>query len=581
MVAFCLQGLILVKIFPRKARTIKNFLSKSIFTFAVAGLFADPVLSRNSHDKPSTRRTAKFNYEVGFELIRFDFNVTSLRAQTNNLKTHLNTIRKTKPLLSSNAENNAVESLLLDCEVKTNSTENMIDQIRDFFEEEGSERDQRSAEFLGELWHEVSGAPGPLEYHKEVEAFHIIETTIRHSTSVMADHQKEITLLGSSLEKEQKEIDISGKAIESVTNDFRKFATAENSVHSVVDFHAKCDALNFQLRSKARRIKHAIELGTERRASIDLIPMTEFRAQIKTIKHKQAILSPIFSPKEAQLYFTLPLVRMVWKDETVQFYIRIPLVDFAKRYEISPINKASSNKLSNYDYILTSSDGKYFRFLSDAELKNCIKTKGQFISDLRIVQSSLRMLDCNQLGCTGKNDNGPFEITQLTTNTFAYSSSIEQNATLLCKKSRERAFLPREGFITIPADCSLMSNLFDIDFFPQDESFQKLSSHMKFAVSELKIDLSTSEGKWHLGLDKLKMDVHSNAAQMDEVKLDMQTHMGEMSADLDALHSDNEYLQSQVYGGIGIAGFLTICFIIAGICLCRFLKRRFATFVKV
>ena len=269
------------------------------------------------------------------------------------------------------------------------------------------------------------------------------------------------------------------------------------------------------------------------------------------------------------------------KDETVQFYIRIPLVDFAKHYEISPINKALSNKLSNYDYILTSSDAKYFRFLSDAELKNCIKTKGQFISDLRIVQSSLRMLDCNQLGCTGKNDNGPFEITQLTTNTFAYSSSIEQNATLLCKKSRERAFLPREGFITIPADCSLMSNLFDIDFFPQDESFQKLSSHMKFAVSELKIDLSTSEGKWHLGLDKLKMDVHSNAAQMDEVKLDMQTHMGEMSADLDALHSDNEYLQSQVYGGIGIAGFLTICFIITGICLCCFLKRRFATFVKV
>ena len=243
--------------------------------------------------------------------------------------------------------------------------------------------------------------------------------------------------------------------------------------------------------------------------------MEQFRDHIRSIKHKERILSPIFSPSEAQLYFTLPLVRMAWEEKVIKFYIRVPLVDFAKRYEISPINKAASNKLSTYDYILTSRDGKYFRFLSDSELKNCIKTKGQFISDLRIVQSSLRMLECNHLGCTGKNDNGPFEITQLTATTFAYSSKDSQNATLLCNKTRKQVYLPREGFITIPADCSLMSNLFEIDFFPQDVSFQELAAGMEFAVSELQIDFSTGDGQWHLGLDKLKTDVHLNMAKLD------------------------------------------------------------------
>ena len=574
------QGLILIRTFPKKAKAIKQFFTTLIFSFAVDGIMSEPIVKRAMAEKPSSRRSAKFNYEVGFEMIQIDFNLTTMIRQVAKIRTHLTQIRGSKPLLSSDAENHAVDSLLLDCEIKTNATSTELTQIGNFFYE-GTARDPRSAEFLGELWHEVSGSPGPLEYHKEVEALHRIEITFGHTRNALEDQQNEIKLLSSTSEKEQNEIVKSGKAIESVTNRFMKFSSSENSVDSVVDFHAKCDVLNFQMRNKAKDIKHAIEMGTEGRPSVDLIHMDEFRAHIKTIKHDQKILSPIFAPDEAQLYFTLPLVRMRWENNVVRFFVRIPLVDFSKRYEISPINKATSNKLSNYDYILTSTDGKYFRFLSDAELKSCIKTKGQFISDLRVVQSSLRMLNCNLLGCTGKNDNGPFEITQLTATSFAYSSNIDQNATLLCNKRRERVFLPKEGFITIPHDCSLMSNLFDIDFFPTDASFAKLTNKMKFAVSKLDIDESTKEGQWHLGLDKLSADVNSNMLKLDDAKNEWRRNMGEISQDLTALNADTKFLQNQVYGGIGVAGFFMICLIVAGISLCCFLKRRFATFVRV
>ena len=582
--AILLQGtiliLILIEAFPKKAKDIKSLLKNIVFTFALAGVFADPVVSRTTVSKPTSRRGAKFNYEIGFDLLQFNFNLTSIFDAVRKLTGNLHTIKKNVPLLSTDAENRAVKSLLLDCEVKINSTSKSLDKIRNFFEE-GSEHEKRSAEFLGEIWHEVSGSPGPLEYHKEVEAIHRIETSFHHVQAITSDQQKEIKLIGSTLDDEQKEIDKSGKALEHITNHFLKFAGSENSLDTVIDFNAKCNVLTYQMGDKLQDIKHAIEMGTEGRASIDLIPMDEFRKHIREIKHNEKILSPIFNPAEAQLYYTLPLVRMLWENNVIRFYIRVPLVDFSKRYEISPINKATSNKLSNYDYILTSSDGKYFRFLSDAELKNCIKTKGQFISDLRVVQSSLRMLDCNQLGCTGKNDNGPFEITQLTTTTFAYSSNIDQNATLLCKKHRKRVYLPREGFITIPATCSLMSNLFDIDFFPQDVAFEKITGKTAFTVSELHADFNTSEGKWHLGLQKLKLDVHSNMAKLDVVEGNYENHMKELSQDLTALHADAKFLQSQVYGGLGVAGFLVIAFMIGGVCLCCFLKKRFATFVKV
>ena len=126
-----------------------------------------------------------------------------------------------------------------------------------------------------------------------------------------------------------------------------------------------------------------------------------------------------------------------------------------------------------------------------------------------------------------------------------------------------------------------MSNLFDIDFFPTDASFAKLTNKMKFAVSKLDIDESTKEGQWHLGLDKLSADVNSNMLKLDDAKNEWRRNMGEISQDLTALNADTKFLQNQVYGGIGVAGFFMICLIVAGISLCCFLKRRFATFVRV
>ena len=573
-----LQTLVLLPTLRKKEW--KELFTKLIFTFAVSGLIAEPATASTNREKPTTRGSAKFNYEVGFEVILFEFNITTLVQQANLVKDHTATMKAHVPKLSTQAGNMAVGSLFSDCEVKTNASLAQLDTIRSFFE--GGTRVQgRSAEFLGELWHEVSGSPGPLEYHKEVEAMHRIEQTFKHTSSTMIDQQKEIKILSTTLEDEQKEIEKSGKDILSLVTHFKDSYNEQTALTTIIDFNAKCNLINFQIRMNTEKIRKSIEMGTERRASIDLVNMKSLRSHILDIKHKEKILSPIFSPAEAQLYFTLPLVTMTWSQNVIKFFLRVPLVDFSKRYEISPINKASSTKLSSYDYILTSSDGKYFRFLSDVELKNCIKTKGQFISDLRMVQSSLRMLNCNQLGCTGKNDNGPFEITQLTATTFAYSANTDQNATLLCNRNRSRVYLPREGFITIPADCSLMSNLFEIDNFPQDKSFLRLSQHLKFAVSELEADFNTSEGQWHLGFNKLKNDVHLNMAELDLVKVKVSNDFGRLKTDLADLEKINTFLQSQIYGGIGVSGAILILLLILGISLCCFLKRRFATFVRV
>ena len=246
LVALILQGMIIVHNFPNKAKKAKAFLHMFLFTFAVAGLFAEPVTGLASKEKPTSRRSAKFNYEVGFELVQINFNLTSLFEHLSLLREAHGEIQRMAPVLSTQPGNMAVKSLLKGCEVKTNATYQELIEIENFFFEGSmSQRHTRSIEVLGELWHEVSGSPGPLEYHKEVEASHRIEQTFRHSTATMIDQQKEIKVLGSTLEDEQKEIEKSGKDILSLAKHYKDSYTAETTLSTLLDFDAKCDIMTF------------------------------------------------------------------------------------------------------------------------------------------------------------------------------------------------------------------------------------------------------------------------------------------------------------------------------------------------
>ena len=126
-----------------------------------------------------------------------------------------------------------------------------------------------------------------------------------------------------------------------------------------------------------------------------------------------------------------------------------------------------------------------------------------------------------------------------------------------------------------------MSNLFEIDFFPQDESFLKLSNKLKFAVSKLQADFNTSEGQWHLGFNKLKNDVHLSMTELELMKTKVTSDLSKVQSDMQNLAKINEFLQNQIYGGIGVSGAILLILLFLGICLCCFLKKRFATFVRV
>ena len=321
--------IILLTLIPQRKKEWKELLKKIFFTFAVSGLIADPVTTARTRERPTTRGSAKFNYEVGLEVILFEFNLTSLFGHVETIQDQVTTLRAHVPRLSTQTGNLAVSSLIRDCEVKTNASMAQLDKIKSFFED-GNRVQGRGAEFLGELWHEVSGSPGPLEYHKEVEAMHRIEQTFRHTSSTLTNQQKEIKILGTTLEYEQKEIEKSSKDMMSLVKHFKDSYSEQTALTTVIDFNAKCDLMNFQIRMNTDKIRESIEMGTERRASIDLVNMKSLRSHIMDIKHKEKILSPIFSPSEAQLYFTLPLVTMTWTQNVIKFFMRVPLVDFSK-----------------------------------------------------------------------------------------------------------------------------------------------------------------------------------------------------------------------------------------------------------
>ena len=84
-----------------------------------------------------------------------------------------------------------------------------------------------------------------------------------------------------------------------------------------------------------------------------------------------------------------------------------------------------------------------------------------------------------------------------------------------------------------------------------------------------------------MGFKKLKTDVHLNMVKMDELESKADADVEKVKSDLSKLHEDNEFLQAQIYGGVGAGGIFLIVLILLGVCLCCFLKKRFATFVRV
>ena len=387
---------------------------------------------------------------------------------------------------------------------------------------------------------------------------------------------KEISIVKSVLEREQDEIEIisntTNKAIEIISD------TINNEIFLAQLIIFQSHALNLltSLKMKYIQITSVLEQAKLGLPSVLLISHAELREQIRDIKRKHNILSPVFDENEVHFYYSIPIVKMVWTG-TLDVYIRIPLVNHGKTYQISPVNKAESGLLAREDYILTSRDGKTFRFLTDAELQKCLQVHSSFITDLRIVESDLHTLKCDHLGCAGKNTNGILEIRELTSESFAYSTSEPFEASLVCDSGHHPVSLPARGFFSLPVDCALTSNLFSIDRYPQEFNQDMKNGVQEFKVQELTdpkdmIDPHAIVKK--IEMSKLKRTINQHISDLAKALNESTRIQRTFNQSLDEMTfqlSNMMMMHYCTYGGFG-AGFLIII-IVLSCCFCYLCKQ--------
>ena len=522
------------------------------------------------------KQSARFFYEIEFEMfgINYDFNHIIKPAQS--ILDQVHTMISSNPFHLNEQTIQARGAILAEIKYEASSLIEDTMDLTSFVEEDvrgarflreipNSTRITRSAEWLGQVWHDLSGSPGPWEYKKELEMFSLIRTALRDHAKLSANNQKEIALLQSALEREQVEIEVVTNTTNKIIDKVQSTISNEIYLSALLTFRSHTMPVLSGLRVRLSKITSVMEQAKLGMPSINLVDHAEFRRQIRKIKQKHRILSPVFDENEVHLYYSIPIVKMIWTG-TLDIYVRIPLVNHGKTYEISPINKAStSQSLAREDYILTARDGKSFPFLTDAELQKCLKVHSSFISDLRVVESDLHTLNCTNLGCSGRNSNGIIEIRELTTESFAYSTSDPFEASLVCDSGHHPVKLPARGFLTLPTDCALTCNLFSIDRYPQNfDTKSNINGIGTFSVEKIP-EVEKPEPISSVDISEMKSGVEHSLSQLDQLReesIRIQGHFNATLADLSNTIAYAYYYQYGAAGGVGIT-FLILIFVLS------------------
>jgi hypothetical protein len=519
-------------------------------------------------------KSSDFYYERDFELIETIYDLQALSDPIKNLIEHADfmsssTFANTKIPIQLKFTKDGLISEVIN---SANSTLNEIEYLKGFIAPPGSTRSKKAIPLVGELWHQISGSPGPWEYRKSLEMVAKIEQALALTQNQTKNEQKQVATIEAITKDEQTEISQVTRAVKSLANRYDKEQDAGNALALIMAFRSKANKVILNINKKVTDLYQIVEAAKNGKPSIKLISRQALRNQIERMQSRNEFLAPVFGPKETGYYFAMPIVKMVWSNKKLHVYIRIPLVDFSRKYEISPID--ALQKENRFDYILSSKNRKLFRLIKAEELEKCIKIGNSFISNLRVVESQLHELTCNLLGCRGTNSNGPIAITEITTTTFSYTTDQEFHATLLCHTSHRAVKMPSSGFITIPTICTLTSNLFTIDQYPTQSTFSTKKAEYDFSVTEFKDTVMIKEEKLNLNLTDLSKNITKSWKKMDQLQLDQSILSSQVNKKITEITNERKTLQAAMYGGFGGSALILIIMLIAVIiCFCKICKR--------
>lgn len=137
-----------------------------------------------------------FFYEENYELIDSQHNVGRIAIKLKYLKLRVKTLSIQFSNVSLTQEISvAISQIETELGIALNNSLSQIDSFRDFFSKFKSERTKKF-DPLGQLWHDISGSPGPWEYRKELEMMDKIGKMISSSKISIENTESEVRILG-------------------------------------------------------------------------------------------------------------------------------------------------------------------------------------------------------------------------------------------------------------------------------------------------------------------------------------------------------------------------------------------------
>lgn len=159
----------------------------------------------------------------------------------------------------------------------------------------------------------------------------------------------------------------------------------------------------------------------------------------------------------------------------------------------------------------------------------------------------------------------------------------KENVTLLCNRSHSRVEIPAAGFLTLPAHCTLMTNLFSIEAYPQEKSITEKSGITKFVVQEIKRPVMT---EFEFGLAKiadikaLKLEILNHMEHLNKLREAHKAFQQQLKGNVTELGHSIDIAHYQLYGAFSGVGFIFLIFIIGAIWLSCYLAKKFKNTIK-
>jgi len=337
-----------------------------------------------------------------------------------------------------------------------------------------SEREKRAIEFLGDLISDIFGNPGPADWKKVNSNLIALQSALKRVSDNTSENHKDIDTNRNSIEKHNILLKTLGATIARDQNELVNVGKELENLRIFFEIMTFADTLESQ-------IDHLIEIKTDSvkgYCSDRAIDKDFLVENLQGLESNKAGVGPVFGSWEWREYFRHEFCTIALDNDAIWVSLRIPLVKKSEKLvRIIPTPQISQilSHVSSYgisSVLFREKENDKFHLLTQASLDLCnnlgnIKTCG--VRDVRFGSINPIIV--------------PVEFARNKLLIVGVNASLKMMAK--CPEGISEHSVVTDSVLTIPNNCSYVSNAFSIDTRESDVEVTNELNILQFDKMEI------------------------------------------------------------------------------------------------